>query len=115
MRLSEFQDEQAIEVVAKLLAPIGRIAANAKNMEAKGKSAAEFAGALLQNSPKEVLTMLAVLSGQEPAQYHCTAASVLADVFQMLSDPELMQLFGLRSRKAASSGSASESTEAPAT
>lgn len=114
MRLSEFKDEKAIEVVAKLLEPIGRIASNAKNAEAKGKSMAAFAGALLQNSPKEIMIMLAVLDDQDPANYHCTAASVLADVFHMLNDPELMQLFGLQSRKPASSGSASESTEAPA-
>lgn len=113
MRLSEFKDEKAIEVVAKLLEPIGCIASNAENAEAKGKSVAAFAGALLQNNPKEVMAMLAILDDQDPATYHCTAASVLVDVFNMFNDPELMRLFGLRSGKVASSGSASESTEAP--
>ena len=31
MRLSEFKDEKAIEVVAALLEPIGKIAKNPKN------------------------------------------------------------------------------------
>lgn len=113
MRLSEFKDEKAIEVVAKLLEPISEIAANAKNAQGKGKNVAAFASALLQNNPKEVLAMLAILDGQDPAGYHCTAASVFADVFDMLNDPELMQLFGLRSGNTASSGSASENIEAP--
>lgn len=113
MRLSEFKDEKAIEVVADLLGPIGRIAANAKNAEAKGKSAAEFAGALLRNNPRDAMELLAILDGQDPADYHCTAAGILAGLLDMLNDPELMRLFGLRSGKGASSGSASENTGAP--
>lgn len=112
MRLSEFRDERAVEVVADLLGPIGRIAANAKNAEAKGRSMAEFAGALLRNNPRDVLDMLAILDGRDPAGYHCTAAGILAGLLDMLNDPELMQLFGLRSGNTASSGSASENTGA---
>lgn len=114
MRLSDFHDEQAIEVVARLLEPISRIAGNAENARAKGDNLAAFAGALLRNNPRDVMEMLAILSGKESADYHCTAASVLADVFQMLSDPELLRLFGLQSKTAVSSGSASAHTGDPA-
>ncbi len=106
MRLSEFKDEKGIEVVAKLLVPIGKIATNAKNASAKNGSRLDFAAALLQNNPGEVKDMLAILDDKEPAEYHCTAATVLLDVFNMISDPELMTLFGLQSQNQASSGSA---------
>lgn len=115
MRLSEFKDEQGIEVVAKLLVPIGKIAANAKNAPKKDGTMLEFASAMLQNSPREVMEMLAILDGKDPASYHCNAGTVLVDVFNMLSDPELMMLFGLQRQNPASSGSASETTEAPET
>lgn len=113
MRLSEFRDEQAIEVVARLMGPMSNIAANAQNAEARSRGAAQFAAALLKNCPRDVMDILAILSGKEPEAYHCTAASVLADVLDMLSDPELTRLFGLQSKTEASSGSASESIEAP--
>ena len=112
MKLSEFKDEKGIEVVAKLLVPIENIAKNQANSAAKGKSVIEFAASLLQNNPGEVKEMLAILADVDPAEYHCTAASVLVDALNMFSDPELLQLFGLQSKTPASSGSASESTEA---
>jgi hypothetical protein len=111
MKLSDFKDEKAIEVVAALLVPMGNIAKNAENAEARGKSKLEFASSMLKNNAADVKNMLAILSDVDPEDYHCTAASVLVDVMQMFNDPELMQLFGLQSGTAASSGSASESTE----
>lgn len=111
MKLSEFQDEKAIEVVAKLLVPIANIATNAKNSTAKNDSKLEFASALLANNQKDVMAMLAILSDKEPSEYHCNAATVLIDVFNMLSDPDLIRLFGLQSMTSTSSGSAMENTE----
>lgn len=113
MRLSEFKDEKGVEVIGKLLTPICKIAANAKNAAAKDCSRLEFASALLRNNPGEIKEMLAILDDKDPKEYHCTAATVLMDVFNMISDPELMTLFGLQRQTAASSGSASETTEAP--
>lgn len=120
MRLSDFKDEKGVEVVAKLLMPIGRIAANQENAKAmkavneEGGNLLSFASALLCNSPRDVMDMLAILNDEDPADYRCSAATVLVDVFNMISDPELLALFGLQRQNPASSGSASESTEAPA-
>lgn len=115
MKLSEFKDEKGIEVVAKLLVPISNIAKNKSNADAKGESLIEFASAMLQNNQKDVKDMLAILADEDPGEYHCSAASVLVDVLNMLNDPELLQLFGLQSKIPASAGSASENTEAPKT
>lgn len=114
MKLSDFKDEKAVETVAKLLIPISRIAANRENAAAKGKNLLEFASAMLQNNRREVMDMLAILNDKEPEAYHCTAATVLVDVFTMISDPEMLALFGLQRQTPASSGSALETTEAPA-
>lgn len=111
MRLSDFKDEEAIEVVADLLEPISKIVSNQETSEARGGGMIGFASTMLKNSKRDVMDMLAILSKQDPAEYHCTAATVFKDVLDMLNDPELMQLFGLRRQTAASSGSASESTE----
>jgi len=115
MKLSEFKDEKAIEVVAALMEPVGNIAANPENKKARedGGTVAHFAGALLRNNPKDIMNMLAILDDKDPADYHCTAATILMDTFNMLSDPELMTLFGLQRQTPAFSGSALETTEAP--
>lgn len=118
MKLSEFKDEKGIEVVAKLLVPIGKIASNVNNRRAKneGKSLIEFASSMLQNNPKETMNMLAILDDKDPESYHCNAATILVDVINMFADEELLKLFGLQSQKmdATSSGSASENIDAEA-
>ncbi len=113
MKLSEFKDEKGIEVVAKLLVPICNIVANPENEKAKDKNRAAFLCSMLQNSPKDVMDMLAILNDQNPEDYHCNAASVLKNVLELATDKELMELFGAQGKTGVSSGSASENTEAP--
>lgn len=115
MRLSDFKDEKGVEVVAKLMAPICKIAANPENAKVKGKTKLELASAMFRNNPTEVKEMLAILADVDPAEYRCNGATVLMGLFEMLADPELMQLFGLRSKTQGPtcSGAQSENTEAP--
>lgn len=117
MKLSDFKDEKGVEVVAKLLVPICTIAGNAANADAKAKckNKLEFASAMLQNNPSEVKNMLAILNDIEPSEYHCNGASVMIGLLEMLADEEVMQLFGLQSKKMGQtcSGSQLETTEAP--
>lgn len=109
MKLSEFKDEKAVEVVAKLLVPIGRIVSNKENAKARNGTQLEFASAILANNPKDVMNMLAILNDADPKTYHCTAATVIFDVMNMLSDEELIRLFGLQRQTKTSSTSASGS------
>lgn len=111
MKLSDFKDERAIEVVADLLVPISKIVSKPEIADAQSKSVIEFAAAMLKNGKREVMDMLAILSEQNPETYTCTAATVMRDVIDMVSDPDLLQLFGLQSKTQPSSGSASGITE----
>lgn len=108
-KLSDFKDEQAAVVVAKLLTPIFGILQNAANEKATNKPPIEFVSSILQNSPKETMNIFAILSEVEPEEYHCTGATILKNIVTFASDEELMGLFGLRRQTATSSGSASES------
>lgn len=113
MRLSEFKDGDAIKVIANILPAVARIAAK-KEIIGKRDNALEFAAALLKESPNEVMEILAYLDGKKPEEYHCTGATVLVDAFNMISDPDMLALFGVQSKIAASSGSASTTGEAVA-
>lgn len=112
MKLSDFKDEKGVEVVAKLLVPIGNIANNAKNADARKKGGLVFASTLLQNNKRDVMDMFAILNDVDPSEYHCDGATVLVDTFNMISDPALLTLFGLQRQTPASSGSASTTGEA---
>lgn len=111
MKLSDFRDEKAIEVVANLLPHIEHIVTNSKNEVAASKSVSAFAQAILLNNTKDVMAIYAILDDKNPAEYHCTAATVLSDTLDMLSDPDLIALFGLQRQTAASSTSASMTGE----
>ena len=115
MRLSEFKEEKAFEVVAALLDPIGKITQNKENaaFRENGKTLMDFVKAMLKNNAPEVKEILVILDGKTPDTYHCSAATVLRDMFNMLSDPEIMGLFGFQRQNPASSGSALATTEAP--
>lgn len=113
-RLSDFKDEDAIRVVGELLVPIGNIVTNSINAGAKDKGALSFASSIFTNNTKDTLAMLAILSKTPSEEYSCTGATVLSDVIYMLSDPDLLQLFGLRSQTSTSAGSASLTSEVAA-
>ena len=111
-KLSEFKDEQGAIVVAKLLPPIFEIIQSAANAEARdGKTPIEFISLMLENSPKAMKNIFAILSEVEPEDYHTNAAEILANVVTLATDEDMMSLFGLRRQTQTSSGSASESFE----
>lgn len=119
-RLSEFKDEAGIVLVSKLMLPIGRITQNRAVAEVRLRAKAEdrkasvleMASAMLAEGAGDVMEILALLNETDPAEYHCTAASVLADVMTMFTDPDMQALFGLQRQTPASSASAPENTEA---
>lgn len=111
MRLSDFKDEKAIEVVADLIDPISVIAQEVKKVKKDGMSVAQLVAIALKNCKKEAIQMFAILNDIPVEEYHCTGATILSDMIQMFSDPQLMQLFGLQSKIQTSSGSVSENTE----
>lgn len=111
MRLSDFKDEKAIEVVADLIEPISVIAQEIQKSKKGDMTVAQVVGVAIKKCKKEAIQMFAILNDIPAEEYHCTGASILSDMIQMFSDPELMQLFGLQSKMPTSSGSVSENTE----
>lgn len=115
MRLSDFKDEKAIEVIADLIDPISVIAQEVKKVRASKSGSqltvAQVVGISLKKCKKEAIQMFAILNDIPPEEYHCTGATIMSDMIQMFSDPQLMQLFGLRSEMQTSSGSVSENIE----
>lgn len=96
-KLSEFEDNNAIVVTGKLLKPISRIAQNPDVSATKSSNILEFLSVAMENNAADIKEMLAILSETPADEYHCTAASVMADAVIMFSDTELLKLFGFQS------------------
>lgn len=113
MRLSAFKDEKAIEVVAALLEPLGKITQNEEIQELhkKGMKSYEFAATALKTNASEIKKIFAILNDKDPEDYHCDAVSILRDTITLISDADLMELFGFQRQTPPSSGSVSETTE----
>ena len=111
MRLSEFKDQKAIEAVRDLLVPMGNIVTNPASKEAKDSGGIALASAMLKNNAKDAKEILAILADKPVESYTCTAATVLKDMLNVLSDPDLLELFGLQSQTQTSAGSALMNSE----
>lgn len=114
MRLSEFSDEKALEVLADLIEPAAEIMADKAIKEAyEAKNAAHAISVAIKNHKRAVISILATLDGTPVEEYHVNVFTLPAKLLEILNDPELTRLFTLQGQTgdAKSSGSASEKTE----
>lgn len=104
MSLSEIKGERVFEVIAEIVEPIANIAQDEKVMvlfkPAKGETVSESLAdrakvaipALLNTHKDDVVQILASIEGETPEQYMktVTLASLVGDVYELLTDEELL-------------------------
>ena len=114
MRLCEFQDEKAIEVLAELVDPISVIAADELVKAAFKESKAEAVSVLLKNHAHELMQIMAALDGVPVEEYHCNVLTLPKKLMEIINDPDVMSLFTSAETESIgeSSGSAMANTEA---
>ena len=113
MKLTDFKGEKGIEVVGKLLIPIMNIVGNPKNTgKEASKSIIGQVSGFFTNNPHDVMEVLAIMDDVPVENYDINAKTALQKLLAWFDDPELLNLFGLRSETATSSGSATTTTEA---
>ena len=131
MKLSDVKGERTLDVIADLLDPIYNIAADEdaaalfqKQKLPKGMTSKEFgaswlkkaATALLKAHKADCIAILSIIEGISPEEYteNLNLVKLLSDVADLLSDEAFTTLFfSTPQSNGGSSGSASESTEAP--
>lgn len=116
MKLSEYKGEQALDVLADLIEPIAVIMADSEitNLAAAGAPYVKFVRPAIKNHKQEVLTILAILDGEDPKTYaeKVNLLTLPVKLFEILDDPEAARLFqSLEQKNVTPSGSAMESTE----
>lgn len=118
MKLSDYRGEDALDILADLLEPAAEIFGDKEvsrlYREGPRVKAVKY---LLKQHKSEVLEMMAVLDGEDPAKYKPGILTLPAKLLEILNDPELVSLFTSQeqSKEKTSSGPAMETTEATET
>ena len=113
MKLSEYQGEAALDILADLIEPAGEIMSDKEIGEVFKQNRFKAIGMAIKNHKKAVMQILATMDGVPVDEYKCNVFSLPVKILEILNDPDLVQLFTYQGQTgdANSSGSASENTE----
>lgn len=109
-RLKDFTGDEAFAVVNKLLPPCFTVATSEKvsALKKKGCTLLDYIRCTLAEEPTAMKEIIATLSESE--DYTPNAAELYNDVLELITDEDMIELFGFQGRRktGASSGSASK-------
>lgn len=114
MKLSDFKNEDALDLIADLIEPASEIFSDKAIAEAgrSGQKAKAIKIALKEHK-KSVIEILSALDNVPVSEYNKNVAQMTVDLLDLLNDDTLMQVFTSQGQKVAEnvSGSAMENTE----
>ena len=110
MKLSEYQGEAALDILADLIEPAGEIMSDKEIGEVFTKNRFRAIGMAIKNHKKAVIQIMAIMDGVPVDEYKCNVFTLPVKILEILNDPALVQLFTYQGQTgdANSSGSASE-------
>ena len=110
MKLSEYQGEAALNILADMIEPAGEIMSDKEIGEVFKENRFKAIGLAIKNHKKAVMQILATMDGVPVEEYKCNVFSLPVKILELLNDPEMIQLFQYQGQTgdANSSGSASE-------
>ena len=112
MKLSEYQGEAALDILADLIEPAGEIMSDKEIGEIFKKNRFKAIGMAIKNHKKAVMHIMAIMDGVPVEEYKCNVFTLPAKILELLNDPEMIQLFQYQGQTgdAKSSGSVSGNT-----
>ena len=113
MKLSEYQGEDALDLLADLIEPAGEIMSDKQIGDIFKENRFKAIGLAIKNHKRAVMQILAIMDGVPVEEYKCNVFSLPVKILEILNDPEMIQLFQYQGQTgdAKSSGSASVNTE----
>ena len=114
MKLSEFKDDAALELIADIIEPATEILADPAIKKAFSRSKMAAIKVAIKSHKNAIREIVARLDGKNPEEYHFTALSLPVKLLSLLNDPDLQQLFTSSGQMedVTACSSASENTEA---
>ena len=88
MKLSDYKNEDAIEVIADILEPLSVIFTDDEIKKEKDKNRMKAVSMALKKYKKEVIQILARIDDVSVDKYECNALSLPIKVLEVLNDKE---------------------------
>ena len=114
MRLSDFENEEALDLLADLIEPASVVMTDpeVKKMAQAKKPPLVIASYILRHHKKSAIEIVAAIHREDVSKCKFNAISVLNDLLDILNDPEIEAVFTSQGQTTAStsSGSATENT-----
>lgn len=114
MKLSEYKNEEALDILADILEPSIEIFTDKALIKLiQGKDKPKAISYAIKNHKKPILSILAILDGKKPEEYECNVFTLPAKILEILNDEELMSFFSsqLPTEGQIASGNVMENTE----
>lgn len=115
MKLSDFENEEALDLLANIIDPLSVIMTDEEFVDTvrSGKPKLLIAKTAIKNHKKELVEIIATMHGETPDIYRFNIITLTADILDLINDPELESVFISQGQKMlkGSFGSAMESTE----
>lgn len=115
MKLSEFENEKALDLLADIIEPAAEIFTDTDLADcARAGKKLKAINIALKNHQESVIAILAALDGKKPEEYKGNIITMTASLLEILNDEDLIAVFRSQGQMISSvaSGSAMENTEA---
>lgn len=94
MKISDFKNEEALDLLVEILDPIGEIFSDKDFTDAITKGDKMKAVKLaINNHKEEILTILACLEGKKREEYQANILEMTKQILDVLNDKELVDFF----------------------
>lgn len=112
-KLSDYKNEEALDLLADILEPVAHIFADKEFVEKIQGNKMSAIQHVMRNHKTDVLSILASLEGVPVEEYKCTVLTLPITLLNILNDPDLLDFFRSQGLKIdeESSGSAMENIE----
>lgn len=95
MKLSEYKDGEALDILADLIEPTALILADEGMRDSlrKCSNKAQMAAVVIKTHKSEVMRILAAVNGVPADEYHCNLLTLPRQVMEIMNDEDLMDFF----------------------
>lgn len=98
-KISEYKDEEALELLADLLDPITEILIDKEVTKTFKRNKLKGIAKAVKNHKSAVFKCLAILDGSPDEEYHCNVITLPKTILEIINDKDLLDFFSSQSQE----------------
>ena len=97
MKLSQFENDEALELMADIMEPVADILADEEVKKIyQSEPKLKLAAYIMRNHKASITEIMARLDKKDPKTYRFNPVTLMAKILDLLNEPELINLFTLQ-------------------